>query len=260
MTTPNVDAERARLAEIARLSHVAANDAEVAYLIDCLGQPHKAVQRQAARALAQAAVRGVAVAAALQRALGDAAAARRWGAAYALSLIGPPPAAVLPTLLDVLGSADGDLRWAAADILKRLGATATSDLLRLAAHGNAAQRKMALYCLRDLRVITTETEAAVRAALLDTAPGVRLAALAALPHLGRERHAAAGWILPLADDADPGVRRAAIIAFGILGLRTSEIEAVVRGAAQSVTDPGLRRAAERAMKMLGIVQGPESKV
>ena len=260
MTSPTVDAERTRLAEIARLSQEAANDAEVAFLIDCLGQPRKAIQRLAAQALAQAAVRGVAVAAALHRALDDALASRRWGAAYALSLIGPPPPAVLPTLLDVLGSADGDLRWAAADILKRLGATATSDLLRLAANGNAAQRKMTLYCLRDLRVVTKEAEAAARAALVDADAGVRLAALAALPHLVSECRAVAGWVLPLADDADPGVRRAAIITIGMLGLRTAEIEAVVRNAAQRVSDPGLRRAAERAMKMLGIVQSPMSEV
>ena len=251
------------LAEIERLSQVAVSEDEIAFLIACLGQSRKAVQRRAAEALAAAANRGVPVAEALQHALDDATPARRWGAAYTLSLIGTPPPAVLPILVEVLGSPDGDLRWAAADIVKRLGPIVTSHLLRLARDGHAPQRKMALYCLRDLRVTGEEGAAAVCAGLKDSDPGVRLAALAALPHLGLNGATATDWGLSLVNDGDAGVRRAAIATLGSLGHRTPKVDEIVLRAARNADDPGSQRAAARAMKLLGITHssgrgGPSS--
>src|SRR5260221_8141 len=84
--------------------------------------PRKLVQRRAAEAFAALARRGLAVEPQLHAALAAPELRLRWGAVYALSLVGAPPRAALPTLLDVIGLDDGDLRWAAADLIKQLAA------------------------------------------------------------------------------------------------------------------------------------------
>src|SRR5437016_5649329 len=74
------------------------------------------------------------------------------GARPSFSLAGEPPAPTLPVLLETLGADGGDLRWAAADIVVRLRDRAglVGSLRGLVTSGNAGQRKMALYCLRDI--------------------------------------------------------------------------------------------------------------
>jgi len=76
----------------------------------------------------------------------------RWGATYGLSRLGPAPPQSLPTLLDALGSDDGDVRWATAAILAAMEHrdAVAEQLVGVARDGSPAQRKMALYCLRDM--------------------------------------------------------------------------------------------------------------
>src|SRR5436853_540472 len=73
-----------------------AGAAELEALAECLGHDRKLVQRRAAEAFAELDRRGTPVHAVLTASLGSAAARRRWGAAYALSLLGPPPPETLP--------------------------------------------------------------------------------------------------------------------------------------------------------------------
>src|SRR5207247_4157532 len=105
-----------------------------------------------------------------------------------------PPAAPLPALLETLGADDGDVRWAAAGILVRLRdrAALVGSLRALLASRNATQRKMALYCLRDLETRAPEVEQAVLHALGDADRDVRLAAIATLARLAPDRGGAAG--------------------------------------------------------------------
>src|SRR5262249_37316041 len=159
----------------------------------CLGHARKLVQRRAAETFAALAGRGVAVGPVLRRMLAAADARARWGAAYALALVGDPPAEVVPVLLETLGLDDGDLRWAAADVLRGLAGreALVPRLCALVGRGNPAQRKMALYCLRDLDARTPAVEAAAHDALDDAEPNVRLAAIATLARLALDRDAAA---------------------------------------------------------------------
>lgn len=248
----DAEAERLRLERIAQLAQTPSHDsADIAFLIECLGLPRKIIQRQAADACAAAATAGVAVAAPLLAAVNDENATRRWGAAYALARIGPPPVEILPTLLEVMGSNDGDMRWAAMDIVKRLDAAATPALITLAREGNPDQRKMATYCLRDLGAPPSDLEAVCRATLADSDVGVRLAGLALVATLA-DRTAAAAHVMRLRADPAPGVQRAAISTLGALGQRTPAIEHMLRDALATTTDPGLQRAAERSMRMLGM--------
>jgi HEAT repeat protein len=226
---------------------------DIDFLIDHLGYPRKAVQKHAAQALAAAAQRGAPLQEPLAAVLANPTAttlARRWGAVYALSLLGPPPAAALGTLIEVLDCRDGDLRWAAAEILIRMDDRARPQLLCLAADGTAAQRKMALYCLRSLGASGLAEYRAAHAALNDSEPAVRLAALSALVRLAVDRHAAAQAVLPLVADPDEGVRRAAIRALGVVGERSPEIARLLAEAAHNRADPGLRRAAEGALRAI----------
>ncbi len=249
LRSPALEERRAAIDEIARRGSV--GDGEFEALAECLGDARKAVQRPAAEAFAALAGRGVAVGHVLDAALRSASPRLRWGAAYALSLLGAPPEEAIPVLLEALGVDDGDVRWAAAGIVVgvRDRPALVDQLVALVRAGNAAQRKMALYCLRDLGARSPAAAAAALAALADEDAGVRLAAMASLPRLVEERGAAAaGLVAALASDEE-GLRRAAAAALGSLGERSETALAALRGAADS-PDRALRRAAERSLRML----------
>jgi len=245
---PDADVRLAAIAELTAAG--AATPAEVAALAECTAHEKKVVQRRAAEALAAVG----APADALRARLAAPAFRTRWGAAYALSVGAAPPAEVLPILLEAFGEDDGDVRWAAATILVRLVdvGTVVHALRALAATGNVAQRKMALYCLRDLRGgpdASPGAVATVTGALADPAPPVRLAALASLPAVAVDRAAAARAALRLLDDPDAGVRRAAAAALGKLGTGAPEVRRALDAAAAG-EDPALARAARRAREAL----------
>ena len=242
---------RAAIAELAARSDAAPEELEA--LAACLGHARKAVQRPAAEAFASLAARGLAVAPVLLRALEAPAVRQRWGAAFALSLLGPPPPRVLPVLVETLGCDDGDLRWAAARILPRVAdrdATVVllGDLLRT---GNAAQRKMSLYCLRDLEARSPAIEDEVVARLEDADGDVRLAAMTTLARLATDRGRAAARLLAILERDTPPLRRAAAAALGALGHRSEAVVAALRAAAAGEADAALARAAERALGALG---------
>lgn len=249
LRSSSVEERAAAIAELA--DAVGADEAEIAALIDCLGHERKAIQRPAAEAAAALARRGVPVRGALYAALAEEPFRRRWGVAYALARLGDPPAAILPVLLEALGCDDGDIRWASAAIALGLAdreavLSALSTLLRA---GNPAQRKMALYCLRDLEVRTPGVEAAATGALDDADAGVRLAAVSSLPRLACDRSAVAIRLLATLERGTDQERRAAGAALGTLGERSAEVLAALEVAAAS-GDQGLRRASARSLRLL----------
>jgi len=226
--------------------------AEVHGLVDCLGDERKVIVRRAADACAALHVRGVGVAAALADALRSAQPRRRWGAAYALSLIGLHTRESLPVVLEALGAADGDVRWAAADILVHLQGLADllpalHDILRT---GSPAQRKMAAYCLRDRDVRTPDILRALTAALADPDPSVRIAAMSALTRLATDRPAVADAVVARLADDDAGVRRAAAALLGAIAAPSAPVLDALRAATHS-DDASLRRAATRSLRLLG---------
>ena len=229
-----------------------ADASELALLLDALGAPRKAAQRRAAEALAALAHGGQDVRALLERGLGDDSTRRRWGAAYACSLVGAMPPRCVAVLLEALGSDDGDVRWAAATIIRSLppDPTIVTDLRTLTRAPGPLQRKMALYCLRDLAVRGEGLEAEVMASLHDHDPAVRLAALSAVAVLAEDRLAAARAVAARLDDPDAGVRRAAAATLGRLGATEPHAVQALRRALDA-GDPALARAASRSLEMLG---------
>ena len=225
---------------------------ELAALAECLGHARKAVQRPAADACAALAARGLDVQPALDAALASPLARQRWGAAFALARMGTPPPETLPVLLETLGGDDGDVRWAAAEILRRLPerGPVIEALVRLVRTGNGAQRKMGLYCLRDLGARGAELEEAALWALGDAQHDVRLAAIAWLVRHASDREAVADRLLIALGGDDPQLRRAAAAGLGTLGERAPRVVSALR-AACATPDPSLRRAAEGALRQLG---------
>jgi len=250
LRAPDPEVCRAAIAELAERGR--ATPEELAALADCLGAGRKAVERPAAEAFAALAARGVPVDEILLGALASPLPRRRWGAAFALSLVGDPPPHTLPVLLETIGADDGDVRWAAATILLRVRNRdgLVAPLAALVADGNPAQRKMALYCLRDLEACTPAVEQAVLHALGDADRDVRLAAVATLARLARDRGAAAAKLVHALETGDERVRRAAAAALGALGERSAPVLAAL-GAASASPDPSLRRAAKGALRQLG---------
>lgn len=225
--------------------------AELQALAHCLGDQRRLVQRSAAQALAALGRRSSGVAALLSEALRSANDRQRWGAAYACSLTGALPVAARPVLLETLGAVDADMRWAAADILSHgpNDPELVDGLVGLLHTGNALQRKMAAYCLRDRGAWLPAVEHAIVAALHDMDSGVRLAAISSLAHLSAGRAAVSDHLIPLLCDTQEGVRRAAAAALGELGQDTERVVTALRDAARS-SDPSLRRAAERSLRRL----------
>lgn len=226
--------------------------AEVDLVIASLSDARKAIQRRAAEAAAQCARRDAQVADRLRAMLCDGPLAPRWGAAFALSLLGTLPPAAVSTLLEALDSEDGDVRWAAADLVKRAheqdAPRLTAALLDAARGGGRNQRKMALYLLRDLKIPAGAEVASD--ALHAEAIEVRLAALSALVALSPNESNAVDHVLALLADDDQRIRRAAAAALGELGVATAAVLAALDAAAEA-DDPALQRAARRALEMLG---------
>src|SRR4029077_11953178 len=170
-----------------------------------------------------------------------------------------------------LGAEDGDLRWASAGILARIPdrALVVRGLHGLLQDGNPAQRKMALYCLRDFGARLPEAEWAAVRALVDDDQGVRLAAIAALPRLAVDRGSAAEHLVVVLESGDERARRAAAAALGALrgggargragrgvaGEGGARVRAALRVAA-AAPDAALARAASGALRALGSTSDP----
>ncbi|HWP64595.1 MAG TPA: HEAT repeat domain-containing protein [Candidatus Limnocylindria bacterium] len=219
-------------------------------LLAALEHPAKRQRRQAAEALGELGASDPALRTRLLGELDTGTLDRRWTVAYALFLAGERSARLWPVLLEALGSADGDLRWAASRLVVALDVPdLTGRLLDALAAGPAAQRKMALYCLREHGVQTPRIQAAVIAALDDGDPGIRLAAMSSLVVIATDAAAAAEALRRRLDDVDPGVRRAAAAALGRLGVGTPEVLAQLARAADA-DDEALARAARGALERL----------
>ena len=226
---------------------------ELDALRECLGDERKLVQRRAAETFAALARRGRRVEQVLHTAVAADEWRLRWGATHALFQIGRLPPRALDTLIEVTGSADGDLRWAAAGILIRFAAeqreVVASRLIEAAHRGNPNQRKMALYCLRDIKVCDVASQNAAQRALDDDDIAVRLAGLSALVRVATDVRFVSQQIAALIDDPDHRMQRAAAGTLGSLGHRSSEVlDALDRAGLSS--DRSLRRAAEHSLRAL----------
>ena len=185
----------------------------MAPLLDALEETDKASIRRAVEGLVALAAEEPAVAEVLAERLRT---APRWPVAYALGQITPPSAPCLEVLAWGLGSGDQDLRWATQLLLTDLGKRypeVGARLEGLLLHGSPTQRRMAVYCLRDIGEAGAGLPAALLKAIRDPEPLVRVAVfttLAKAPEVGTE--ALDALRSAAANDADVRVRNAAAFA------------------------------------------------
>ncbi len=241
-------------------------------LLACLGHTTKKIQRGAATVLTRFASRQPEIIEALTYRLTDPNPRLRWTAAFTLSqldLPSPSPQRVnvssnqtllldtstlLPVLIENLGHQESDLRWAAATAVLQLAQRCSQDvahaMIRLVHTGNAVQRRMALYCLRDLKQTDQAAQEAYLTSLNDADPMVRLGGLSCLGKLRLTSRAIREAILRLLEhDPDMGVRRSAAMTCGQIGDTDTHIVEALQRTVQSA-DTSLRKASTGALRQL----------
>lgn len=206
-------------------------DQRMGPLLEALEETDKGVVRRAVEEL-------VALAAEEPRGVGEALDRRlrtvpRWSVAYALGQVARPSALCLDVLAHGLGSRDQDLRWATQLLLTDLGKRypeVEGCLEALLRDGSATQRRMSVYCLRDIHegrdtgVPGIGRAPAFLAAMRDPEPLVRVAVVASLAKATEVSAEALDALTRAAtDDGDARVRNAAAFAVKKLaGVRTTK--------------------------------------
>lgn len=241
-------------------------------LLACLGHTTKKIQRGAATILIRFAPRQPEIIEALTHRLTDPDPRLSWTAAFTLSqldLPSPSPQRVnvpsnqtqlldtftlLPVLIENLGHQESDLRWAAATAVLRLARHHAQDvahaMIQLVRTGNAVQRRMALYCLRDLKQTDQAAQEAYLTSLRDEDPMVRLGGLSCLGKLRLTSGAIREAMIRLLEyDPDLGVRRSAAMTCGQIGDTDTYIVEALQRTAQSA-DSSLRKVSTGALGKL----------
>jgi HEAT repeat protein len=157
-------------------------------------------------------------------------------------------------LFDALDHQEPDIRWAMALLLVRIAkqdGDLVSRLIELSATGTVKQKRMALYCLRDLALSDRASLTALINALHDPDPTVRVTATICMklrPDIGE-----AGKTLLLKSylgDIDPRVRNAAAIALANLGSPSEDFLIALRERSNSQNRES-KKTAEVALQILG---------
>jgi hypothetical protein len=223
-------------------------------LIQALDQPDKKAVREAVEALIPMAKEVRDVAARLYAALDAAPAEKRWPIAYVLAHVSPLSTPCVDALKGALGLSDPDIRWAVALLLVRLAKkpepAIAAHLIELLHSGSPTQRRMAVYCLRDIGAQDTGVGRALIDALGDGDVLVRVAVITSLKVMPQIGGAALDLLLRMfAEDADLRVRASAALALARLGAGRSDVRAALDDATRS-NDPILSKAARAALKIL----------
>jgi HEAT repeat protein len=224
---------------------------KIAPLIDSLRLPDKKAIRQAADELISLAHRAPRLVERLNALLREWPEERQWPVAYILAHLPSPSSLSLRVLTEALGSGDPDIRWASVVLLVRLGKNDPAILKRLTGllkSASSTQRRMAVYCLRDLDA--EESRQALLDSLQDGDPLVRVAAVTSLkarPEIAAK--GAARLLHLLRSDPDLRVRSSAVLALARLDEPNDEIRAALNEASRS-ENLQLKKAANAALELL----------
>jgi HEAT repeat protein len=227
--------------------------AEVSALLDSLDRSDKRAMRAAVDSLIATAAQSPELRETLTGLLLDGSRNNLWPIAYILGKLPAPPPVALGVLLNTLGAGDPDIRWACALLLVEVGKSnpeTISRLLDLLKTGNPNQRRMAVYCIRDLSLKDTASLRAIEAALDDPDPLVRVAAATSLkrrPDLGAE---GSDLLLEIfLNDPDPRVRHSAALTLAQVGAASEKFVAALNEATRS-NDPNAKKVADSALALL----------
>jgi HEAT repeat protein len=229
------------------------DDVPIAKLIADLDHPDKPTIRAAVDALISLAKVSPDFQQILHQRLTESGHRNYWPVAYVLGHFPYPSGVVIQNLIEALDHREPDIRWAIALLLVRIAKT-DGDLINLlvdlCATGTANQKRMALYCIRDLALSDSMSLAALLEALRDTDPTVRVAAAICL-RLRPDLNGAGRALLLQAylKDTELKVRNTAAIALANLGSPAPEFLIALQKASESDNDQA-RRAAIAALELL----------
>ena len=230
------------------------NETEIAELINKLGHDDKPTLRAAVDALIPLAsefsvVRETLLCRLLEAERGT----HKWPIAYILAHLPHPPQPVTRSLLDALDHRDADIRWAVALLLVRIAKLAPqriNELIDLCASGTANQKRMALYCIRDLMLSDPQSLAALLRALVDVDSTVRVAAAIALKSRSDLDRSGRNFLLQsYLNDRELKVRNAAAIALAYLGEASTEFLTALQKAVVD-EDEQVRKTAVKALELI----------
>lgn len=222
-------------------------------LIEALESDGKRRIRAAVDALIPLARESAELSQALRAMLLDNQRPNRWAVAYILAHLPRPSDEIFQALLEGLAHRDSDIRWAIGLLLVRLAKTEqniVASLAELCATGSVAQKRMAVYCIRDLNLNDPRSLRALVTALHDADATVRVAAAIGLKNR-TDLDADDGKIVLrlFLDDPDSRVRNAAAITLSQLGSPSEEVLTALREAGAG-DNAQLRKAAASALAML----------
>jgi len=176
-----------------------------------------------------------------------------WPAAYVLGHQNQPSGVVIRTLLAALDHREPDIRWANGLLLVRIAKEeggVVPLLMELCEIGSPNQKRMALYCLRDLSLHDDRSRSAIVQALHDPEPTVRVAAVTSLKTRTDVDDAVRQKLLATyLQDMDDRVKNAVAVTLASLG---SPDEAFLRALHEaSLTGNGqIKKSADAALKIL----------
>jgi hypothetical protein len=226
---------------------------QTAALIAKLDHDDKPTIRAAVDALILLAAGSPELCSVLNRRLAEAGHKHYWPVAYVLGNLPQPSRAVITGLLNALDHREPDIRWAVSLLLARI-AKDNPDLInlliQLCATGSDNQKRMALYCLRDLALSDTASLTALLAALRDHEPTVRVAAAICLKARPDIDDAGKNILMQAySNDAESRVRHAAAIALANLGSPAAEFLIALKKNSESENEQ-TKKAAVAALELL----------
>ncbi len=226
---------------------------EFASLIAGLNGLDKKAIRRAADSLIAMGQQRPQLAQRLNQLLSETSQQNRWPFAYVLARLRKPSALCVSVLVENLGNPDSDIRWAALRLLvdlRKIIPDIDVPVLTALKTGGPVQRRMALYCLRDLELKDSASLKALANALRDSDPLVRVAALTGVKSrtdLGREE---VDLLLHLfLEDSDSRVRHNAAVALAQTAAVNFEIKAALEQATQT-DNVQLKKAASKALALM----------
>lgn len=226
---------------------------KIAALLDSLDRPDKSAIRAAVDSLIPIASRNPEICDSLNQRLMDPLRKNRWAIAYILAHVPHPSKDCHNVLVETLDSQDPDIRWAVGLLLVRLAKSdrlIASRLFDLLKSGTSNQRRMAVYCIRDMNVETDTSLQALLKTLQDPEPLVRVAATTSLKTRSDVGKEGLDSLLRLfLGDPDPRVRYSAALTLAALGAPTEEIRTALEEASRS-EDFQLKKAAIAALALL----------
>ena len=229
------------------------DDGRVAALIAELDHSDKPTIRAAVDALLALAADSPSVRDLLQSRLAETGHRHSWPAAYVLGNLPNPSPAALAALLETLDHREPDIRWAVSLLLARIAKDnrdLVASLIGLCASGSNNQKRMALYCLRDLALGDAASAAAMVGALRDAEPTVRVAAAICLKtRSDLDGNGKKSLLEAYLNDPELKVRHAVAIALAAVGQPAPEFVAALEKNLR-MGDEQTSKAASAALELL----------